>query len=120
VHATARALDEHRWRLSRLAQRTRARLPQLEPLVARQLELALRLRRATHGALERAAERGARIAATLAHLDPMSVLDRGYSIVQRTDGGVVRDGTGLQVGEAIQIRFAKGGVRARVDEKNSS
>jgi exodeoxyribonuclease VII large subunit len=117
AHAAARALQDRHWQLARLAQRSRARLPKVEALGARRTELALRLQRAAHAGLERAAAHCARIAANLTHLDPAAVLARGYSIVERADGAVVRDSAALGVGEAVGIRFARGSARARIERK---
>ncbi|HET9762099.1 MAG TPA: exodeoxyribonuclease VII large subunit, partial [Casimicrobiaceae bacterium] len=55
--ASARTLDDRRWRLEQLAQRGRMRLPDVARLAARRTELLLRLQRAAHAAVERAATR---------------------------------------------------------------
>jgi exodeoxyribonuclease VII large subunit len=47
-------------------------------------------------------------------LSPASTLARGYAIVQRTDGHVVRSGADLAVGEPISVRLADGTVAAQV------
>lgn len=50
-------------------------------------------------------------------LSPLSVLDRGYSIVQRVaDGAVLRDATQAGVGDAVMIRLAQGKINARVED----
>ncbi len=115
--ASARTLDDRRWRLAQLAQRSRARLPDVARLGARRTELVLRLQRAAHAAVERAATRCARIAASLTHLDPARVLERGYSIVEREGGAIVVDGAVLSPGERVNIRFARGGALARIERK---
>jgi exodeoxyribonuclease VII large subunit len=115
--AAARTLQDGRWRLERLAQRARARVPDVERLAERRTELLLRLQRAAHTTVERAATRCARVAASLTHLDPARVLARGYSIVERADGAVVVDGATLDVGETVRIRFARGGAQARIERK---
>jgi exodeoxyribonuclease VII large subunit len=116
-HASTRTLEDRRWRLLQLVQRSRARLPDPGRLGARRTELLLRLQRAAHAAVERAATRCARIATSLVHLDPVRVLERGYSIVERADGAVVVDGTALELGETVGIRFARGGAHARIERK---
>ena len=115
--ASVRTLEDRRWRLSQLVQRGRTRLPDLDRLSARRTELLLRLQRAAHAAIERAATRCARIAASLTHLDPARVLERGYSIVERSDGSIVVDGAALDLGETVGIRFARGGAQARIERK---
>jgi exodeoxyribonuclease VII large subunit len=85
-------------------------------LVDRQgAHLLARLRAAAHAALERSAARCASLAASLSHLDPARVLERGYSIVQKADGSVVRDSAALALGESVALRFARGGADARIE-----
>jgi exodeoxyribonuclease VII large subunit len=115
--ASARTLQDAGWRLSGLGQRARAHLPDVGRLGARRTELVLRLQRAAHAAVERTGTRCARIAASLTHLDPARVLERGYSIVERADGAIVVDGAALDVGESVSIRFARGGAQARIERK---
>jgi len=61
----------------------------------------------------------ARLAASLAHLDPDRVLARGYSLVQRPDGLVVLDAATLSPGDTLDIRFRQGRARAIVDSTTS-
>ena len=39
---------------------------------------------------------------------PWATLDRGYSVVQKSDGAIVTDPASLAPGEKIQLRMAKG------------
>ena len=55
---------------------------------------------AARSGLERTAARCASLGANLSHLDPAKVLERGYSIVEESDGRVVRDSAALVLGEA--------------------
>jgi exodeoxyribonuclease VII large subunit len=55
----------------------------------------------------------------LAHLNPQSVLDRGYAIVTRADGGIVRDASTLAVADEVGLRLARGTARARVTDTDS-
>jgi exodeoxyribonuclease VII large subunit len=77
-----------------------------------------RLRAAMHVALERTASRCARLGAGLSHLDPAKVLERGYGIVQKADGRVVRDSAELTLGETVVLRLARGGAGARIETKH--
>lgn len=48
-------------------------------------------------------------------LNPLGVLDRGYSLTTRVpDGAIVRDAGALAPGEDVRVRLAKGGFTARV------
>jgi exodeoxyribonuclease VII large subunit len=45
-------------------------------------------------------------------LSPQATLDRGYAVVQRADGGVVRDPDDVALGERLRIRVAGGAFEA--------
>lgn len=47
-------------------------------------------------------------------LNPMLPLERGYSLVRRQDGSIVRDARGLAAGDLLDIRLAHGTAEARV------
>ncbi|MGW0431676.1 exodeoxyribonuclease VII large subunit [Micromonospora sp. NPDC003197] len=53
--------------------------------------------------------------ARLRALSPAATLDRGYAIVQRADGQVVRDSAEVTTGDPLRLRFARGEVAATVD-----
>jgi exodeoxyribonuclease VII large subunit len=86
-------------------------------MTQRQRELQLRLRRAMGVRLEKLTVSLQRQRAHLAHLDPGSVLDRGYSIVYDADGGILRSSEQIEVGDKIRITLAKGWASGRVTEK---
>jgi exonuclease VII large subunit len=46
----------------------------------------------------------------------LSVLGRGYAIVQKKDGVIVRRGADVTVGEALRVLLAEGGFAAIVSE----
>jgi exodeoxyribonuclease VII large subunit len=47
-------------------------------------------------------------------LSPMRVLERGYAVVRRTDGSVVRNGSDLAINETISVTVACGSLEAAV------
>jgi exodeoxyribonuclease VII large subunit len=55
---------------------------------------------------------------SLTLLSPLQVLERGYSIVERS-GKVIRDAASLNIGDAISIRVAKGSINADVTSTES-
>jgi exodeoxyribonuclease VII large subunit len=63
------------------------------------------------------AHRVATLDHSLRHLNPLGVLDRGYSIVTTEAGAVVQDAGELAVGDALNLRFAHGEAGARVTRK---
>ncbi|MGB5082004.1 MAG: exodeoxyribonuclease VII large subunit [Burkholderiales bacterium] len=115
--SAVRALSERQWRVAGLMERG-ARLPALLELSARWARSLARLRTATRARIERVSADCARLEASLSHLDPAAVLGRGYSIVQKKDGTVVRDSAALTDGESVALRFAKGRARARILAKD--
>ena len=57
------------------------------------------------------------LSVALRHLNPESVLERGYAIVTTHDARVVQSSATLAVGQAIRIRFAQGAAEASVTAK---
>ncbi len=86
----------------------------LEQLRRRVEELEDRLGRASRDQVDRARQRLGRDVARLEALSPLSVLGRGYAIVQH-EGRAVRSAAELAVGDRVDIRFASGGARARIE-----
>ena len=54
----------------------------------------------------------------LRSLSPQSTMDRGYAVVQLTDGKILRDATKLKAGTTLRIRVAKGETSATVTASN--
>ena len=53
--------------------------------------------------------------AALAHLDLAQTLARGFSIVRDASGALVRDSERLDLGQPLEIEFARGGASTRVE-----
>jgi exodeoxyribonuclease VII large subunit len=117
--ASARALEDHAWRLREAGLRLTACAPAVAELRSSCVELARRLRGAARRRLEAATALAARLDAHLKHLNPQSVLERGYSITHDPRGAVVRDAGQLAVGEALRTTFSKGWAEATVTRKGS-
>ena len=56
----------------------------------------------------------AALAAQLRAINPLAVLDRGYSITMRPDGRVLKSGAGLRAGDRLMTRFARDAVESEV------
>lgn len=54
--------------------------------------------------------------ARLRALSPMATLERGYAIVQRADGHVVRAAGEVETGDVLRVRLADGELRAGVQQ----
>jgi exodeoxyribonuclease VII large subunit len=50
--------------------------------------------------------------ARLEQLSPLRVLERGYAIVQKKSGGIVKDPAAVETGTALEIRLAGGSLEA--------
>jgi exodeoxyribonuclease VII large subunit len=74
----------------------------------------LHLAMGRHAAAARGRLDGA--AGKLAVLSPLASLARGYAIVRRADGSVVRDAAALAVGEDVALVLGRGRARARIVE----
>jgi exodeoxyribonuclease VII large subunit len=84
---------------------------------ARERDLAAlrdRLRLVLDKRLERARDDLDHIRARVLALSPAATLERGYAVVQRADGRVVRRPGDLDDGEEVRLRLAEGEVAAAV------
>lgn len=111
-------IEGGRWRIAAALHRLRSLQPRPDEklrqlgLSAKRLNIAAGSRLATGEALLTS------LTASLEHLNPLSVLARGYSIVRDAQGRIVRRATDLTPGDAIGVSFASGSVRARVEKAN--
>ena len=94
------------------------RLPQLSTTIKRrQQHLALlhvRLDRAPQDHLTQRHHHLDRLASNLDHLNPDSVLARGYSLVTSDTGKIVRNAATLKPDEMLTLRFHRGTARTKV------
>jgi exodeoxyribonuclease VII large subunit len=71
-----------------------------------------RSHRAMSGALAIAKEEISGLRTQVRTLSPQATLDRGYSVVQKSDGSVVRTASELKSGDKLRLRLAQGEVNA--------
>ncbi|MFD6097594.1 exodeoxyribonuclease VII large subunit [Nocardiopsis flavescens] len=88
---------------------------EIDRLTEQVLELRERSRRDLGVSLDRAAENLEHTRARLHALSPATTLARGYAIVQRADGSVVRSAAEPDLGETLRVRFAGDGLAVTVD-----
>jgi exodeoxyribonuclease VII large subunit len=74
--------------------------------------LVARSHRAMSGALAIAGEEISGLRTQVRTLSPQATLDRGYSVVQKSDGSVVRTASELKSGDKLRLRLAHGEVNA--------
>lgn len=78
------------------------------------LALRDRSRRTTSAALDRADDNLAHTRARVTALSPQATLDRGYAVLQREDGSVVRRAEDTTVGDLLRGRVAQGELTVEV------
>jgi exodeoxyribonuclease VII large subunit len=115
--AQRRAVDGHMWRLESLQRRMAARVPDIAALSARPQLLVGRAHAALAHALDRHGRRLAHLKSNLDHLNPQSVLERGYSIARTPSGEIVRDSAGIATGDGLVVTLARGWAATRVTDK---
>ena len=102
-----------------LIERLRLRMARCRPqtaLGAVRLALARqRLAAAWHTSLGVQRSRLCELAAALAQLSPQATLERGYSIVRSSQGHVVSDSSQLATGDVVELLFARGSARSRIE-----
>lgn len=69
---------------------------------------------AVRRAVETSSERLALGMRSLDTMSPLAVMKRGYSITQKRSGEIVRDAASVKSGESIDIKLAKGTLKAEV------
>ena len=112
-------LQTRQWQLASLATRLGASRPNVAELFRRLSASEQRLRLAMRHRLAAAGGQVSALAAQLSNLNPEAVLDRGYSIVSKEDGSIVRDANQLALDESVGLRFARGGVTAKIAGKEN-
>ena len=117
--AGARALEDFGWRIRELGLRLVAGGPDIAAFGRDAAERGRRLRQSMRRQMEGIAAQMARIEASLKHLNPELVLERGYSITESTGGAIVRDAARLKVDENVTITFARGRVGAQIKRRIS-
>ncbi|HOJ47305.1 MAG TPA: exodeoxyribonuclease VII large subunit [Bacillota bacterium] len=80
-------------------------------------DLADRLSRIENIILERASQKLKLQSEKLLSLNPLSVLERGYSAAFRLDGTVIKNASDVAAGERFDLRFRDGVVRAQTVDK---
>lgn len=105
-------------RVGRLSRRLADPRRRLRERQVRVDELSLRLARCLRACMARAKERVRHAAGRLGGVSPLAVLERGYSIALSLPAErVIKDSAEVEAGERIRIRFARGSVVCRIEEK---
>ena len=89
----------------------------LEVLCARAATLRQRMVTALSGSLTRLEQRLALAARTLDAVSPLATLERGFAVIRRADGTLLRDAAHAPAGTEIEARLSKGRLRAIVKQQ---
>ena len=119
VRSWWRDSEQRYWRVRELDQRLTAVRPNISRLVERKHGLDMRLRRAIAGCIESLAMSLKHQQANLAHLNPESILERGFSIAYTAEGTVLRNSDQVGIGDTVRMTLSKGEIRARVSGKGN-
>lgn len=109
--------ERRRWKIRELIKRQQRMLSgrvELARLTEQQDRLAKRLQQAFGHYTERLVGKLDQQQAKLIHLNPYSILERGYSITYSSLGNVVRDANQIHPDDKIQVKFAQGRIGACV------
>jgi exodeoxyribonuclease VII large subunit len=88
----------------------------LQSRVSQVAELRSRARRCLRHSLDRAAADLEHTRARIRTLSPAATLDRGYAVVQRRDGLIVRQPADVAVGDELRIQLARGEISVTVSD----
>ncbi|GAA1005636.1 exodeoxyribonuclease VII large subunit [Nocardiopsis tropica] len=88
---------------------------EIDRLAEQVADMRDRARRSLTLSLDRAGEGLGHTRARLHALSPATTLARGYAVVQRPDGSVVRSAAEPDVGESLRVRFAEDSLTATVE-----
>ena len=80
-------------------------------------DLTQRAHRALYARLDRADDEIVQTLARVRGLSPLATLERGYAVVQRESGEVVRAAEQVQDAEQLRVRLARGELTTRVTER---
>ena len=64
--------------------------------------------------IDLASENLTQVIARIRALSPQSTLERGYAVVQMSDGKIARDSKELKIGDLVRLRLAKGESAATI------
>ncbi|MBS0423924.1 MAG: exodeoxyribonuclease VII large subunit [Proteobacteria bacterium] len=113
-------LERKQWKLFEFNQRLVAASPNIARIEEQQKELAARFHSAYIRYFEILSVKLQHMQAQLSHLNPQSVLERGYSITYTSQNTIIQDSKQIHGGDRIQVKFAHGMCEADVTKTKSS
>lgn len=113
-------IEKQHWKLLEFNQRLAAASSGIVRLEVQQKELAARFRYSFSRYFETLSVNLQHLQTQLSHLNPQSVLERGYSISYTLQNTVIRDSKQIHSGDRIQVKFAHGMCEADVSKTKDS
>lgn len=113
-------IEKKQWKLLEFSQRLTAASPNIVHLVEQQKERTSRFHSAYSRYFEKISVRLQHMQVQLSHLNPQSVLERGYSITYSMQSTIIRDSKQMNPGDRIQVKFAHGMCEADVTKTKNS
>jgi len=115
-------VSDKRWDLVELSNRLRSRSPEFRIRTGRQrlddLSYRLDLSIAHLLRLEKALLNGTTV--RLRALSPLAILERGYAVVSKSDGKIIRSKTQVQVGDMLNVQVSDGDFNVRAEKDSQS
>ncbi|MEQ1815646.1 MAG: exodeoxyribonuclease VII large subunit [Nitrosomonas sp.] len=120
INTWAHQIEKQHWKLLEFNQRLAAASPGIVRLEVQQKELAARFRYSFSRYSETLSANLQHLQKQLSHLNPQSVLERGYSISYTLQNTVIRNSKQIHSGDRIQVKFAHGMCEADVSKTKDS
>lgn len=105
---THNRLQQLTYRLAQHSNRLQQQRPRFSTLTQHLVHLQYRLWQQPQRQLERWQMKLNQLQRSLTQLDPLAVLERGYTLALTEDGKAVRDAGDLAAGQSLRLRFARG------------
>lgn len=114
INSYAHYIEKKHWKLNGFKQHLTSTAPKIPRFLTHQDELTRRLQQAMAHYLTTQIISLQHKQTQLAHLNPQSVLDRGYSITYSAQGTVIRNSNQVKPNDKIQVKFAQGKADAEI------
>ena len=120
IKTCSHQLEKKQWKLLEFNQRLATASPNIARIEEHQKVLAARLHSACIRHFETLSVKLQHRQAQLSHLNPQSVLERGYSIAYTAQNTIIRDSKQIHGGDRIQVKFAHGMCEADVTKTKNT
>lgn len=120
IRAWKHQTEKREWKQLELNQRYLTASPDIVSLGQRHEILASRLHSALARRFELFSAKFQYWGTQLQHLNPQTVLERGYSITYSATGSIIHSSKQLKSGDEIQVKFAAGSCKADVTQSRNS